>query len=63
MFRHRCAVAKQACFTVPAAHFPIVSAPKCEHCALVNKNWTQILLFSSVNIRLPYNAMLLLFLS
>lgn len=31
--------------------------------ALVNKNWTQILLFSSVNIRLPYNAMLLLFLS
>lgn len=31
--------------------------------ALVNKNWTRILFFSSVKIRLLYNAMLLLLLS
>ena len=35
MFRHRCAAAKQACLTVPTAHFPIASALKCEHC----NNW------------------------
>ena len=49
-------------FTIPGAWVMRKSRESHPH-ALVNKNWTQILLFSSVNIRLPYNAMLLLFLS